>query len=140
LSGFYSTQRAREGHQGIARRSEEDDDDGDRRRLSPRGRRCQNLIFSEYRMPARRNTSEFYDAKDKKPAGKREGTVKLGALESSRRTGGIRLGFVILGAVIGGAVALSRMGKIKHHDHFATSLLTESRRGRTGEALCQAPR
>jgi hypothetical protein len=42
---------------------------------------AQNLIFGEYKMPARRNSSDFYDAKDKKPAGKRDGTLKLGALE-----------------------------------------------------------
>jgi hypothetical protein len=62
---------------------------------------AQNLIFGEYRMPARRNSSEFYDAKDKKPAGKREGTVKLGALEPPTRRGGARLGFVTFGTVVG---------------------------------------
>ncbi len=30
---------------------------------------AQNLIFGDYRMLARRNSSEFYDAKEKKPAG-----------------------------------------------------------------------
>src|SRR6267378_4939955 len=55
---------------------------------------AQNLIFGEYRMPSRRNSSEFYDAKDKKPAGKREGTLKLGALEPAPRHGStFRLGF-----------------------------------------------
>jgi len=62
---------------------------------------AQNLIFGEYRMPARRNTSEFYDAKDKKPAGKREGTLKLGALEpAGKRGNAFRLGFVMLGALV----------------------------------------
>ena len=52
-------------------------------------------------MPARRNTAEFYDAKDKKPAGKREGTLKLGALEpAGQRGGAFRLGFVMLGALV----------------------------------------
>jgi hypothetical protein len=61
----------------------------------------QNLIFGEYRMPARRNSAEFYDAKDKKPAGKREGTLKLGALElGGQRGGALRLGFVMLGALV----------------------------------------
>src|SRR5438067_10495644 len=61
---------------------------------------AQNLIFGEYRMPARRNSSEFYDAKDKRPAGKREGTLKLGALEPpARRAGRLHLGFIMLGAV-----------------------------------------
>src|SRR5262249_53551417 len=68
---------------------------------------AQNLIFGEYKMPARRNTSEFYDAKDKKPAGKREGTLKLGALEpSSRHESAFRLGFIVLGATVGGLAAL----------------------------------
>ena len=59
------------------------------------------MIFGEYRMPARRNSSEFYDAKDKKPAGKREGMLKLGALEpAGQRGGGLRLGFVMLGALV----------------------------------------
>jgi hypothetical protein len=61
----------------------------------------QNLIFGEYRMPARRNSAEFYDSKDKKPAGKREGTLKLGALEPRVQHGSaFRLGFVMLGALV----------------------------------------
>src|SRR6185436_1344295 len=63
---------------------------------------AQNLIFGEYRMPARRNSSEFYDAKDKRPAGKREGTLKLGVLEPKAGTpGGLRLGFIGLAATVG---------------------------------------
>jgi hypothetical protein len=63
---------------------------------------AQNLIFGEYRMPARRNSSEHYDAKDKKPAGKREGMLKLGALEpATERGSGLRLGFITLSALIG---------------------------------------
>src|SRR5438067_13221903 len=62
---------------------------------------AQNLIFGEYRMPARRNAAEFYDAKDKKPAGKREGTLKLGALETPGKRGTMRFGLITLGAVIG---------------------------------------
>jgi hypothetical protein len=51
-------------------------------------------------MPARRTSAEFYDAKDKKPAGKREGTLKLGALDSpGPRGGALRLGFITLGAL-----------------------------------------
>src|SRR5256885_11012353 len=68
---------------------------------------AQNLIFGEYRMPARRNTSEFYDAKDKKPAGKREGTIKLGALGPVQQPGAIRLGFVMLGAVVSVAAVVA---------------------------------
>jgi hypothetical protein len=68
---------------------------------------AQNLIFGEYRMPARRNASEFYDAKDKKPAGKREGVLKLGALDPSpaKRSGAVRLGFITF-AVAGLGLAL----------------------------------
>jgi len=36
-------------------------------------------------MPSRRNSPEFYDAKDKKPAGRKEGVLKLGALEPAPR-------------------------------------------------------
>src|SRR4029078_3721353 len=62
---------------------------------------AQNLIFGEYKMPARRNSSDFYDAKDKKPAGRREGTLKLGALEpAGQRGGAFRLGFITLGTVL----------------------------------------
>ena len=73
---------------------------------------AQNLIFGEYRMPARRNTAEFYDAKDKKPASKREGTLKLGALESVRQRGGaLRLGFVMLGTLV--SVGLVVLGLVR---------------------------
>ncbi len=69
---------------------------------------AQNLIFGEYRMPARRNSAEFYDANDKKPAGKREGTLKLGALDPpAQRGNALRLGFVMLGALLSaGLIAL----------------------------------
>lgn len=42
----------------------------------------QNLAFAEYHMPARRNSPEFYDAKTKQPAGRREGVLILGSLDS----------------------------------------------------------
>ncbi len=49
-------------------------------------------------MPTRRNSAEFYDSNDKKPAGKREGTLKLGALDPpAKRGSGLRLGFISLG-------------------------------------------
>jgi hypothetical protein len=68
---------------------------------------AQNLIFGEYRMPGRRNSAEFYDAKDKKPAGKREGMLKLGALgPPARRSGGLRLGFVMLGLLACAALGI----------------------------------
>ena len=40
----------------------------------------QNLAFATYSMPARRNSPQFYDAKTKKPAGRKQGTVVEGAL------------------------------------------------------------
>ncbi len=73
---------------------------------------AQNLIFGEYRMPARRNSAEFYDAKDKKPAGKREGTLKLGALEPAGRRGGVlRLGFVTLGLLVAAGLVVLGLGR-----------------------------
>jgi hypothetical protein len=61
---------------------------------------AQNLIFGEYRMPSRRNSAEFYNAREKKPGGKQEGVIKLGALEpASKPGGGLRLGLITLGLV-----------------------------------------
>ena len=42
---------------------------------------AQNLTFAEYRMPARRNNSETYDAKVKRAGGKKRGILKLGHFE-----------------------------------------------------------
>jgi hypothetical protein len=42
----------------------------------------QNLAFDDYRMPARRNRAEVYDAIQKGPTGKKEGIRKLGALSA----------------------------------------------------------
>jgi hypothetical protein len=67
---------------------------------------AQNLIFGEYRMPARRNSAEFYDSKDKKPAGKREGTLKLGALEPPAKRGSGLLGFITFVGLAGLGLAL----------------------------------
>ena len=41
----------------------------------------QNLTFAEYKMPARRNNAESYDAKTKRAGGKKQGILKLGHLE-----------------------------------------------------------
>ena len=40
----------------------------------------QNLQCAEYRMPAKRNRPESYDAKLNKPSPKKQGIIKLGAL------------------------------------------------------------
>jgi len=63
-------------------------------------------------MPARRNTPEYYDVKSKKPAGKRQGVLKLGQLDypSSERLGGFRLGAVRVGAVVSLMMALALVG------------------------------
>jgi hypothetical protein len=42
----------------------------------------QNLTFSEYKMPARRNNAETYDAKTKRAGGKKQGILKLGYLDA----------------------------------------------------------
>jgi hypothetical protein len=77
---------------------------------------AQNLIFGEYKMPARRNSAEFYDAKDKKPAGRREGTLKLGALEQPTKRGqGFPLGFMMLGLVAGGGLVLLSLARRRGH-------------------------
>ena len=61
-------------------------------------------------MPARRNSAEFYDAKDKKPAGKREGTLKLGALEpGAGRGGAFRLAIITPGALVGVVLVFVRL-------------------------------
>ena len=39
-----------------------------------------NLQFAEYRMPAKRNHPESYDAKLNKPAPKKQGILKVGAI------------------------------------------------------------
>jgi len=72
----------------------------------------QNLVFSEYKMPARRNTPEYYDVKSKKPAGKRQGVLKLGQLSSpgSRRPGGSRLGAIGPGLIVSLTLALTMIG------------------------------
>ena len=59
-----------------------------------------NLVFSQYKMPARRNTAQYYDVKSKKPAGKRQGVLKLGQLTApASGPGAFRLSAVRLGAV-----------------------------------------
>src|SRR5437667_7394984 len=63
---------------------------------------AQNLMFGEYRMPARRNSAEFYDAKDKKPAGKREGVREIAPMKApAKRTRGGGLGMIIFGTLVG---------------------------------------
>ncbi len=39
------------------------------------------MTFAEYKMPARRNNAEAYDAKTKRAGGKKQGILKLGHLE-----------------------------------------------------------
>jgi hypothetical protein len=68
----------------------------------------QNLAFGEYRMPARRNSAEYYDAKTKQPGGKKEGVLKLGALDSkttSKPKGAFSMMPTLLGTVALGLAA-----------------------------------
>jgi hypothetical protein len=53
-------------------------------------------------LPGRLISAELYDANEKKPAGRREGTLKLGALGPPGRGSGV-LGFALiaLGAAVG---------------------------------------
>jgi hypothetical protein len=75
-----------------------------------------NLTFAEYRMPAKRNRPESYDAKLNKPAPKKAGILKVGALATPKddmsvaevgpRSSRFSIGLVlsILVAVAGGAI------------------------------------
>jgi hypothetical protein len=74
----------------------------------------QNLAFGEYRMPARRNTPEMYDAKTKQPAGKREGVLKLGALDFSTPKRGYRLSMISLGLLASLALGWALFGLTVH--------------------------
>ena len=47
----------------------------------------QNLTFAEYKMPAKRNRAELYDAKINKPGGKKQGVLKLGRLDPTGESG-----------------------------------------------------
>ena len=46
----------------------------------------QNLKFANYTMPARRNSSRFYDANTKKPAGTKQGSLHEGAISLNAPT------------------------------------------------------
>ena len=48
----------------------------------------QNLAFDDYRMPAKRNSPEHYDAKVSGPTGRKQGIRKLGALAPNPASGG----------------------------------------------------
>jgi hypothetical protein len=81
----------------------------------------QNLTFAEYRMPAKRNRPESYDAKLNKPAPKKAGILKVGALAAPKDDMGVAevgprfsIGFVfaILVAVAGSVIVFRvRSGK-----------------------------
>src|SRR5438132_173584 len=76
--------------------------------------RCGSSAAARQKLPigsarACRNSAQFYDAKEKKPAGKREGTLKLGALDPlpAKRIGARRLAFVGLGTAVLGLAAVA---------------------------------
>ena len=74
----------------------------------------QNLAFDDYRMPARRNRPETYDAKTNGPGGRKQGVLKLGALDppaSRLRVSGLTvLGLLGLVAVGAGVFVFTRWG------------------------------
>jgi hypothetical protein len=84
-----------------------------------------NLTFAEYRMPAKRNQPESYDAKLNKPAPKKEGILKVGALvevgddtdvvevapSSSGRFPSALLVSILIAAIAGALVVRIRSGK-----------------------------
>jgi hypothetical protein len=74
----------------------------------------QNLAFGEYRMPARRNSPEYYDAKTKQPGGKKEGVLKLGALDLSSPKRGYRIGMISLGVLASLAAGWAMLGLTLH--------------------------
>jgi hypothetical protein len=78
-----------------------------------------NLSFAEYRMPARRNSADFYDAKLKKPAGPRAGLLHLGQLSDPPNRGDLPRTLArwsLLGsAAIGLALLWRRRGSGRRH-------------------------
>jgi hypothetical protein len=67
---------------------------------------AQNLIFGQYRMPARRNQASFYDARAKQPSQKVEGVLYRGPLpEGAKSPGGLRRSALPRGMIWGLAVA-----------------------------------
>ena len=74
----------------------------------------QNLAFDDYRMPARRNRAETYDAKKNGPGGRKQGVLKVGALDpldAGLRVDGLTgLGLLGLVTVGLGVVVLRRRG------------------------------
>jgi hypothetical protein len=64
-----------------------------------------DLVFGEYKMPARRNRAEFYDAKTKQPGGKQEGLLLLGELSPKPSARGAEASGGLLGSR--GAAALA---------------------------------
>ena len=74
----------------------------------------QNLAFDDYRMPARRNRPETYDAKKNGPGGRKQGVLKLGALEppdAELRVGSLTvLGLLGLVTVGLGVLVFTRRG------------------------------
>jgi hypothetical protein len=82
---------------------------------------AQNLIFGEYRMPARRNHASFYDVRTKQPGAKAEGLLHRGPLPAADGTkpaqpgpggGGIRRSSLPLRGVLWGLLAGGGVGGI----------------------------
>ena len=67
----------------------------------------QNLTFAEYKMPARRNNNEAYDANSHRPGGKKQGILKLGHFElpSKDNDAGVTR-FVLRSWIFAGSLAM----------------------------------
>jgi len=76
---------------------------------------AQNLVFSEYRMPTRRNHPTFYEARSKQPGAKVEGVLHRGPLPEgspkSKQSGGA----LPLPTVIWGVFAAMLIGAAWYH-------------------------
>jgi hypothetical protein len=78
---------------------------------------AQNLIFGEYRMPARRNQAAFYDVRTKQPGGKVEGVLHRGPVPGAEGgkparpgPGGFRRSSLPLRGVLWGLLAGGGIG------------------------------
>ena len=71
----------------------------------------ENLTFAAYKMPAKRNHPDIYDAKLNSPAPKKQGILKLGALshENVRSSSSIALTFSLLSVGLLGLVLIVRL-------------------------------
>lgn len=108
----------------------------------------QNLTFAEYNMPAKRNSPESYDAKLNKPAPKKQGILKVGALiqvgddtsvvevapsSAPNLPSGLLVSILI--AAIGGAIAFRvKFRKTQSDSHIGLNSKDSNLVARSGES------